>query len=219
MTSTSIRSLMMTGIAALCCTVPALSQDNAPSTPPTAPSTSGQSSASSGMASSNMQSSTATGGSPSSTAAQDKTFLMNSAEGSMAEIAMSKLALRKSKNDDVKTYAQKMIDDHTKLIADMKPFADQMGVQPPAKLKPAHQQEAQRLKNMFGEKFDKEYITAMVADHHKDLGEFKTEETTTANPDLKATVTQGEQVVKMHTDMIDQMAQTKGIATPPMPSM
>ena len=155
----------------------------------------------------------------SSTAAQDKMFLMNSAEGSMAEIQMSRLALKKSKNDEVKTYAQKMIDDHTQLIADMKPFADQMGVVPPTKLKPAHQQEAQRLKAMSGDKFDKEYITAMVADHHKDLGEFKTEETTTANTSLKATVTQGEQVIKMHTDMIDSIAQKNSIATPPMPAM
>ena len=155
----------------------------------------------------------------SSTASTDKTFLMNAAEGSMAEIDLSKIALKKSKNDEVKTYAQQMITDHTKLIADMKPFADQMGVQPPTKLKPAHQQEAQRLSSMTGDKFDKEYITAMSTDHHKTLTEFKAEETATANPDLKAAVTQGEQVVQQHTDKIDQMAQKKGISTPAMPAM
>ncbi len=234
MKHTSISSIMITGVAALCCTIPALAQDNSPSTPPSTPATSGQSSTppASGMQSSGtsgMQSSGASGmqssgmqtasGGPSSTAAQDKMFLMNSAEGGMAEIAMSKLALRKSKSDDVKTYAQKMIDDHTMLIANMKPFADKMGVQPPTKLKPAHMQEAQRLKAMSGDSFDKEYITAMVADHHKDLGEFKAEEASTANPDLKSTVAQGEQVIQQHTTMIDQMAQTKGIPTPPMPAM
>ena len=155
----------------------------------------------------------------SSSATADKTFLMNASEGSMAEISLSKIALKKSKSDDVKTYAQKMIDDHTMLIADMKPFADQMGVQPPAKLKPAHQQEAQRLSSMSGESFDKEYITAMSTDHHKTLAEFKGEESTTANPDLKAAVIKGEAVVQQHTDMIDQMAQKKGIATPSMPAM
>ena len=154
-----------------------------------------------------------------STASTDKTFIMNAAEGSMAEIDLSKIALKKSKNDDVKTYAQQMITDHTKLIADMKPFADQMGVQPPTKLNATHQQEAQRLSSMSGEKFDKEYITAMSTDHHKSLTEFKAEETATANPALKTTVMQGEQVVQQHTDMIDQMAQKKGIPTPAMPAM
>ena len=154
----------------------------------------------------------------SSTTAQDKTFVMKAGKGSLAEIQMSNMALKKSKNADVKAFAQKMVDDHTKLIADMKPFADQMGVPPPTKVTPEAMQEEARLKAMSGEKFDKEYITAMVADHHKDLGEFMTERDTTANQDLKATVAQGTQVVKEHTQMIDQMAQTKGIPTPPMPT-
>ena len=218
MLTRSFRAVLLTGVASLCCTVSVLAQDNSPSTPPSTPSTSGQSSTppASGMQSSGMQSASRDAA---STAAQDKTFLMNSAEGGMAEIAMSRLALKKSKNPEVKAFAQKMIDDHTMLIANMKPFADQMGVQPPTTLKPEHQQEAQRLKAMSGAGFDKEYITAMVADHHKDLGEFKAEEASTANPDLKSTVAQGEQVVSQHTTMIDQMAQAKGIATPPMPAM
>jgi putative membrane protein len=155
----------------------------------------------------------------SDTAAQDKEFVAKSAEGSMAEIAMSKLALKKSKNDEVKTFAQKMIDDHTTLISNMKPFADQMGVKPPSKLKKEHQDEMTRLQSMSGDKFDKEYVTAMVGDHHKDLGEFTSEASTTSNAELKTTVEAGTQVIKMHTEMIDQIAQKDGIQTPPMPSM
>jgi putative membrane protein len=152
------------------------------------------------------------------TASQDKAFLMKSSEGGMAEIQMSQLALKKSKNPDVRQYAQKMIDDHTTLLANMKPFATQMGVQPPMKLNPEHMQEMARLKGMSGESFDKEYITAMVGDHHKDLGEFMTERDTTQNADLKTAVAQGTDVIKQHTEMIDTMAQAKGIATPPMPT-
>ena len=154
----------------------------------------------------------------SSTAAQDKTFVMKAGQGSLAEIQMANLALKKSKNADVKAFAQKMVDDHTKLIADMKPFANQMGVPPPTKVPADAMQEEARLRVLSGDSFDKEYITAMVADHHKDLGEFMTERDSTANPDLKATVAQGTTVVKEHTQMIDQMAQAKWISTPPMPS-
>ena len=155
---------------------------------------------------------------PSGTPAADKMFLMKSAEGSMAEITFSKIALKKSKNDEVKMFAQKMIDDHTMLIANMKPFADQMGVMPPEKLNKVHMQEEARLSSMSGDKFDHEYITAMVGDHHKDLGEFMSEQATTMNPDLKTTVASGTQVIKDHTMMIDQLATKNGISTPPMPS-
>ncbi len=154
----------------------------------------------------------------SGSAAQDKMFLAKATEGSMAEIQMSQLALKKTKNDDVKAIAQKMVDDHTKLMSDMKPFADQMGVTPPAKLNAKHQQEAMRLKAMSGDKFDKEYLTAMVGDHHKDLGEFQAEEKSTGNAELKSTVSQATQVIQQHTEMIDQSAQKMGITVPPMPS-
>jgi len=152
----------------------------------------------------------------SDTSAQDKTFLAKSSEGGMAEITLARLALKKSRNDDVKAFAQKMIDDHTRLMSDMKPFCEKMGVPPPAKLNQEHQMEQKRLMGLSGDKFVMEYIKAMVGDHHKDLGEFKAEEAATSNPDLKSTVSQGTQVIQQHTEMIDQMAQKNGISTPPV---
>lgn len=153
-----------------------------------------------------------------STAAQDKMFLAKASEGGMAEIQMSQLALKKTKNDDVKAIAQKMVDDHTKLMSDMKPFCEKMSVTPPTKLNAKHQQEAARLRAMSGNKFDKEYLTAMVGDHHKDLGEFQAEEKSTDSAELKSTVSQATQVIQQHTEMIDQSAQKMGITVPPMPS-
>lgn len=149
---------------------------------------------------------------------QDKQFIMKSSEGSMAEVELGKLALQKSQNPDVKQFAQKMVDDHTMLMNNMKPFADQMGVKPPTKLNAKHQQLETRLKSLSGDKFDKEYIKAMVADHHHDLGEFMAEESKATDPSFKQTVTQGTQVIREHTQMIDEIAKKNGIPTPPMAS-
>jgi len=152
------------------------------------------------------------------TMAQDKTFVTMAAEGSETEIQASQMALKKSKNDDVKAYAQKMIDDHTKLMSDMKPFADQMSVKVPVKLTTVHQEQASRLKAKSGSSFDQEYVKDMVADHHKDLADFTHEMNTTSNADLKATVTSGRDVIKEHTDMIDAMAQKMNLPVPPTPA-
>ena len=150
------------------------------------------------------------------TTVQDKMFVAKSTQGSLGEIAAARLALKKSKNDDVRTFAQKMIDDHTQLIADLKPYADRMGVKPPMKPNKTAQMEVQRMMSMSGDKFDREYVTAMVADHHKDVGEFKNEADTTSNSDLKGTVSSGLQVVQMHTTMIDGIAQKMNLPTPAM---
>ncbi len=46
---------------------------------------------------------------------QDKMFLRKAAEGGIAEVKLGQLAAKKGSSDDVKAFAQKMVDDHTKL--------------------------------------------------------------------------------------------------------
>jgi len=149
----------------------------------------------------------------------DKMFLKKSAEGNMAEIKTAHIALDKSQSEDVKDFAQKMIDDHTKLSDQMKPFMEKAGVPEPTKLNSEDAMMDKKLSGMSGDAFDKQYITAMVKDHHKDLGEFKTEVSSTKNEDLKSSVTQGEQVIQEHVTMIDGIAQKHGISAPHPGSM
>ncbi len=141
-----------------------------------------------------------------SSAAADKTFLMQADEGNTAEISASQIALRKSKNADVKAYAQQMITDHQKLRSDMAPLASQMGVTAPQPLNETHKAEAKRLMALSGKDFDMEYIKAMDMDHHKTLGMFQNEAKTTQNEQLRSAVTQATPVIQQHTDMADQMA-------------
>ena len=143
--------------------------------------------------------------------AADKMFAMQADEGNTAEITTSQLALKKSKNPEVKTYAQQMITDHTKLRSDMAPLASQMGVTTPQPLNATHKAESQRLMAMSGKDFDMEYIKAMDMDHHKTLGMFQNEAANTQNADLKAAVQQATTVIQQHTDMADQMAQKMSI--------
>jgi putative membrane protein len=154
------------------------------------------------------------------TASQDKKFVMDSGEGSLAEIQMAKLALKNSQNSDVRKFAEKMIHDHTMLIAEMKPFAQQMGVPPPtvSHLERAEKDEYERLEKKHGEEFDKDYIPTMVDDHHKDLADFQKEYDTTSNQKLKETVGKGEQVIKQHAEIIDGIAHKYNMPAPNTPS-
>ncbi len=153
-----------------------------------------------------------------SSASADKTFLMNADEGNSAEIAASQMALKKSKNPEVKAYAQQMITDHQKLRSDMSTFTQQMGVTTPQPLNPTHKAEAQRLSALSGKSFDAEYVKAMDQDHHKTLGMFQNETATTSNQDLKAAVQQGTPVIQQHTDMADQLAGKMNIPTASTPT-
>jgi putative membrane protein len=97
----------------------------------------------------------------------------------------------------------------------MASLAQQMNVKTPQPLNSTHKVEAQRLASMSGTSFDREYLKAMDADHHKTLAMFKNEEATTTNPDLKTAVSQGLAVIQQHTDMADQLSQKMGVPTAP----
>ncbi len=149
------------------------------------------------------------------TAKEDKKFVADSGEGSLAEVELAKLALGNSTNADVRMFAQKMIHDHSMLIVDMKPFAAKMDVPPPTKdgLPADIKDEYKRLEAKKGEEFDKDYINTMILDHQKDIKDFKKEYDTTANSSLKLTVGKGGKVIQGHYDMLEGMAKKYNLPT------
>ena len=141
---------------------------------------------------------------------QDKQFIATAAQGDLTEITLSKLALTKTSNPQVRSYAQKMITDHTKMEAQMKPFASQMGVPPPTALNAEHQQALDQLQGLSGASFDKQYVMDMDTDHHATLDVFKTELSTTQDARSKPMVAKGEKVVAEHTMMADKLSKKLG---------
>ena len=154
---------------------------------------------------------------PSASASADKLFVMQADEGNSAEIAASQIALKKSKNADVKAYAKQMIDDHMKLRSDMGPLAAKLGVTTPQPLSPTHKAEDARLSQLSGDKFNKEYIKDMDQDHHKTLGMINNEIATTSNDEVKTAAQSAQTVVAQHTDAIDQLATKMGAPTATTP--
>ncbi len=135
----------------------------------------------------------------------DKQFLSMAAQSDVNEIALSKLAETKTANPQVKAFAHKMVADHTTLEAKMKPFATAWGLTPPASPDPDHQAIYDKLKGLSGTDFDKEYMDAMVTDHHKALDAFTKEADTTTDAKFKAAVMNGKSVVAAHVNMADDL--------------
>ncbi len=153
-----------------------------------------------------------------STAHHDTLFLENANQGSVNEIDLAQLALQKSNNEDVKNFAQRMITDHNALLNNMKQFDNEAGLQVPSQPDAATKAEKAKLEALSGEAFDKAYIRAMVRDHHQDLEAFMAEKKATGYPAFRTAVEQGEQVVREHLQLIDQLAKKNGVASAPVPA-
>ncbi len=87
--------------------------------------------------------------------------------GDMYDIESSRLALEKSQSDEVKAFAQMMIDQHTQSTADVKAAAEAAGltVADPV-LNPTQQQMLDNLASLSGADFDSAYL-GQQADAHQ----------------------------------------------------
>jgi putative membrane protein len=89
------------------------------------------------------------------------------------DIDAAKMALKKTKNDKVKQFAQQMIDDHTKLQNSVNDLGKKLNVKPAPSdisksLKSGAAAENKKLAGLSGAAFDKEYINHEV-DYHQQV--------------------------------------------------
>jgi putative membrane protein len=116
---------------------------------------------------------------------QDKKFVMDAAHDGVAEVALAKVAAAKAASPEVKSYAEMLMNDHTKANNELKELAQSKGITVPEELAPQHKALHSRLEKLSGEQFDRAYMEAMVKDHRKAVALFKRESTSGKDPDLK----------------------------------
>jgi len=145
-------------------------------------------------------------------AKSDQQMLQQLAQGNMAEIEAGKIALQKSQNTEVKAFAQKMIDDHTKGLQEVQNVAQSKGVTLPAEPDAKHKAMANKLNNLSGDAFDRSYLAqAGVADHKKTHALVQKVQSNAKDADVKALAAKLEPTVAQHLTQVTQLnASIKG---------
>lgn len=105
--------------------------------------------------------------------AQD--FVTKASGANQFEISTSKLALERSKNEDVRSFAQMMVDDHMATGKKLKLTLADSGseAKPAKKLDGAHQKKLDSLKQVSAEQFDARYIDLQTDAHREAVALFK----------------------------------------------
>jgi putative membrane protein len=140
----------------------------------------------------------------------DQQIVIGMAQANMAEIEAGKLALANSKTDHVKTFAQQMVDDHTKALSDVTALAQNKGVTLPTEPDKKHKDMAAKLAKLSGDAFDKAYMTqAGVADHKAVHAALKKDEAKAKDPDVKALAAKMLPTVEQHLHSASEMHKGK----------
>lgn len=102
-------------------------------------------------------------------ASADMTYVENAAASDMFEIETSRLALDKAALPSAKTYAQMMIDEHTKSSTELKAAASQAGIPVPTALPADKQAKVDALRGLSGAEFDRQYLADQRSGHQETL--------------------------------------------------
>jgi putative membrane protein len=102
-----------------------------------------------------------------------KAFITKAIQGNLAEVQMGQLAQEKSQNSDVKAFGQQLVTDHNDANGKATAVAKDMGVDPPQEPSKKQKADYDKLSKLSGDSFDKQFAKHMVADHKKDIADYK----------------------------------------------
>ena len=108
--------------------------------------------------------------------AKDKpseTFLKKAIEGNFAEVSMGDLAQKNGQSDEVRSYGKMLSIDHAAANQKAMDAAKGLGVNPPTGPNAKQKADFDKMSKMSGTDFDKMFAKHMVADHQKDIAEYK----------------------------------------------
>lgn len=139
----------------------------------------------------------------------DEKLFMQLAQANIIEINSAKLAEEKSKNEQVKILAKKMMDDHTKALDELKQLAQAKGITLPTEPDRQQKMMENRLTSLLGEKFDKQYVQHVSERVHKDQHKLLLQAGSKAQDvDLKNYATKNLSVIESHQQLVKETSRS-----------
>jgi len=102
-----------------------------------------------------------------------QSFVSQAAVIGKAEIELGQIALKNTQDANVRTYAQRMVADHSAADKKLQAIAAKQNLQLPQSLDAEHESLKAKLQGLKGEDFDRAYVKAMANGHDKAVALFE----------------------------------------------
>jgi putative membrane protein len=132
------------------------------------------------------------------------------AEANMAEVEAGKVAAQKAQSEEVKKFAQHMVDDHGKMLQEVQQLAQSKGVDLPKSPSKKHQAAMKKLESASGEQFDKAYMSEMVKDHRETVKKVEKIAKSSKDAEVKGAAEKALPDIKEHLQMAQELSGKTG---------
>lgn len=136
---------------------------------------------------------------------EDAKFVVDAANGCMAEVALGQLAQQKAANALVKDFGTMMVSDHTSANDELKALAGKKNITLPGNVSDEQKSVIDDMAKKSGKDFDQAYVAHMVDDHKKDIKLFETALDKVTDADLKAYIVKTLPTLKKHLSHIESI--------------
>lgn len=144
-------------------------------------------------------------------ARDDSNFMQQAAQNSHAEVESGKLAQSKSANPQVKSFANRMVEDHARANDELAKLATAKGVDLPREASVLQRTKLKAMSALEGTSFDRQYADEMGVQAHQETIElFKKAASGAQDPELKSFATKTLPTLQQHLDMARQLKRTVG---------
>jgi putative membrane protein len=142
---------------------------------------------------------------------QDGKFLKAALERGLGEVQLGQLALEKGNSESVRQFGSQMVDDHTKMDAELRRIAQRLGISVPARMTRKDRKALVKLSKLSGPAFDHAYISSMVQDHTDHLRVFQVEAASGQDALAKDQAVRGSKTINDQLQVAQQMAMNRKI--------
>jgi putative membrane protein len=138
----------------------------------------------------------------------DASAMKQLAQANLNEIAAGKTASSKAQSPDVKKFAQKMVDDHSKMLEEMRSLAKKKDVALPQDANMKDMAQMKLMERKSGGEFDAAFMEHMVKDHEQTLKDVQNIASKAKDAEFKAAVQKAEPKIKEHLELAQRLAKS-----------
>jgi putative membrane protein len=133
-------------------------------------------------------------------------FSSAAAQGGLTEVELGRLAVQRGSNPAVKSFGQRMIEDHSRANDELKSIASKKSITLPTDMNSDQKAMMDKLSKLSGADFDKEYMSDTVKDHEAAAKEFENQANKGNDADIKAFAAKTLPMIQRHLQMARDVA-------------
>ena len=128
-------------------------------------------------------------------------FVAQAVEDSIAEVELCELALQKCASEEVKAFAQQMIEEHSRMGTQLETLAGDKKIDMPKDLDSKHKAAMRQMEKLSGDEFDRAFMQHNAKEHENDIKVFRHYAQNESDDAIRTLAENGAQMLEKHLQM------------------